>query len=130
MMCFTPKMRLLNILTVWKQFSPEMILKYIWLLWLLLFTPGKASPPPPPPDVAHGELMTKLGLLLDGKSSPEQGAYVAQMLNRGREEPYGSLYSRPMEEKNISNSSPMSTLTGQFSTPSTFPVLFHQDWIS
>lgn len=78
---------------------------------------GKDSPPPPPPDVAHGELMSKLGLLLDNKSntlSPEQGAQVSRLLNQHREEQYGSLYSRPGDEKGISNSSPMSTLTGEW----------------
>ncbi|WAR04677.1 TANC2-like protein [Mya arenaria] len=38
---------------------------------------AKGSPPPPPPDVAHGDLMARLGLLLDGRSANQVQEYVS-----------------------------------------------------
>lgn len=82
---------------------------------------GKDSPPPPPPDVAHGDLMMRLGLLLGDRSSnqiPEQMPHGQRLSSHLREESYTTVSSLGTSgdgtpDRGISDTSPMSTLTGK-----------------
>jgi len=97
----------------------------------LQFLGSKGSPPPPPPDVAHGDLMARLGLLLDGRSanqmqdSMSHGQRLAnqgldnipegqRLANHSRGEEMYTLTSSSngTPDRGIADTSPMSTLTG------------------
>ena len=79
---------------------------------------GKRSPPPPPPDVAQNDLMMRLGLLLGERvpiSEQDQLTPICQSGNQTEEtftsvSSLGSFDATP--DRGISDSSPLSTLTG------------------
>ena len=92
-----------------------------------MFTGEKHSPPPPPPDVAQNDLMMRLGLLLgDSRPSnePDQLTSIRQAGNQ-TDETFTSVSSLGSSEatpdRGISDTSPMSTLTGEVILGILFP---------
>ena len=81
--------------------------------------PKPGDPPPPPPDVAQNDLMMRLGLLLGDRMSPRQPSPSMQQTGNQTEETSitstSSLTSNEEKpEKTMSDTSPVSTLTGEY----------------
>ena len=94
-------------------------------LYILLVTEiyslvvGKHSPPPPPPDVAQNDLMLRLGLLLGDRNQGNETVNSAiSPICQGNqtEETFTSVSSLGSSDhtpdRGISDTSPLSTLTG------------------
>lgn len=84
-----------------------------------IFTAGKCSPPPPPPDVAQNDLMLRLGLLLGERGPNNEQDQLTPICQAGNqtEETFTSVSSLGSSEatpdRGISDTSPLSTLTGK-----------------